>query len=238
MSEKVYEVTVTAGQVTEAEITNNKKGSFTINKAAAYVVNGSNTDDVVREPLINAKFTLYKYEDGKTVAESTAVKEIDMTRSAYGSAEGLETGIYWLVETKVPDGFEKADDSLVQVYADGSVKFAEWVEGKTVNELTWVSKTNKTITVDNFSENPRIRLIKTAYNSPATMLNGAKFEVYVEAADGTPTDVDGVTVNLKPVYNDGTFVKSDDNSKLILEKSSPNLMSALSFAPRKLRPPV
>ena len=231
LSDEVHTVVVSAGSTTSQTIVNNKEGSFTINKVAAYIVQSSAAaGEVAREPLKGAKFALYKYDESRdgqnglpaNIEASAIVKTLDMTERTSVSSGTLEPGIYWLREIVTPDGYDGAPDSLVQVYADGTVKFATWTAEDKIG--TWTSMANNTITVDNLSENPRIRLIKTAFNQPQVMLDGARFEVYVETTvddpDGTEMDVDGEKVNLKHVYDDGTFVDTDDNSPLVLESGT------------------
>ena len=236
LSNTVYTVTVKAGETTTTadngsdllKIVNSKKGAFTIYKVAAYAVKNTGTNEVVREPLTGATFALYLYKADRdsnglpaTIADSEIVKKLVMTGSASIASGSLEPGVYWLRETEAPDGYKAAADSLVRVNSDGTVEFATWTAGTAVENVTWSSKINNTVTVDNEAENPRIRLIKRAYNNTNTKLNGAKFEVYVlDNANGVATVVNGETIKLSPVYNDGTFVKVDSNGELVLESGT------------------
>lgn len=86
------------------------------------------------EPLTGAEFTiskLVKGEDGKE-AEWATVKRADGTDYAYKmtvdtagthfSFKGIDDGIYRVTESKVPDGFNKADDIYFVVEAKHDVK--------------------------------------------------------------------------------------------------------------------
>lgn len=234
-SDTVYTVTVEAGKTTTTAdngsslltIVNSKKGSFTINKVAAYAVKNTDTNEVVREPLTGATFALYKHEaqfgtNGlpANIEDSKIVATIDMTNVSSKGSGTLDPGIYWLRETVTPEGYKTAADSLVRVNGDGTVEFATWTTGTAVENVTWGTKASNTITIDNESKNPRIRLIKYEYNT-TKLLNGAKFEVYVQDdANGVATVVNGETIKLRPVYNDGTFVKTDSNGELVLESGT------------------
>lgn len=71
-------------------------------------VNGEN------EALEGAGFTLYKYEDASK--EYKAVGD-EITGVTTFSFQGVDAGQYKLVETTVPDGYNKADDILFTVEA-------------------------------------------------------------------------------------------------------------------------
>ncbi|KFI99380.1 FimA fimbrial subunit-like protein [Bifidobacterium porcinum] len=68
--------------------------------------------------LKNAGFALYKSTDGKDWG-TAPVKELknDENNTNVFQFKGLDSGYYKIVETKVPDGFTKADDVIFKVVA-------------------------------------------------------------------------------------------------------------------------
>ena len=66
--------------------------------------------------LNNAGFTLYKSTDGASWTEVQELKN-DANNTNVFRFNGLDSGYYKIVETKVPDGFTKADDLIFKVVA-------------------------------------------------------------------------------------------------------------------------
>lgn len=208
ISDTVYKVTVEAGMTTTTgtadgksvnlltDIANAKKGTFTVNKVAAYNITlidgqGVKTPTETTNPLTGASFTLYKYENNTKGAQ---VATIDLSASTSGRpSDSLEPGVYLIEETTVPDGYVKAADNFVQVGSDGSVMFGTKGTG---NEIVWdTTNTSGSLTVKNSPEKSTVVVIKKDYYSE-TRLQGAEFAVYKEADNGTETDVDGDKVKL------------------------------------------
>ncbi len=71
------------------------------------VVNKTDKDGIA---LAGAGFTLYKNIEGEYVAVGT-----EITGVTTFTFEGLDAGVYKLVETTVPDGYNKADDVVFEV---------------------------------------------------------------------------------------------------------------------------
>lgn len=71
------------------------------------IVNKTDKDSVALE---GAGFTLYKNVEGEYVAVST-----EITGVTTFTFEGLDAGIYKLVETTVPEGYNKADDVVFEI---------------------------------------------------------------------------------------------------------------------------
>lgn len=77
-----------------------------------------------QEPLNGAGFTLYKWIDNDSAW--TSVKVIHLNEDADNNNtvfnfKGTDAGIYKLVETKVPDGYNKADDVLFAIAENNGV---------------------------------------------------------------------------------------------------------------------
>lgn len=70
------------------------------------------------------KFTLYK-KNGASDDYTKKVAEVDVVKNSDGkyvaSFPRVDDGLYKLVETKVPDGFNKADDTYLEIKADHDV---------------------------------------------------------------------------------------------------------------------
>lgn len=72
--------------------------------------------DGEKKPVTGAGFTLYKYDSDKKdyVAVGEEVTGTDLTNFVW---KGLDSGEYKLVETKVPEGYNKADDIAFTIEA-------------------------------------------------------------------------------------------------------------------------
>lgn len=80
------------------------------------VVNKYKNQVDLEHKLNNAGFTLYKSTDGASWTEAQELKN-DANSTNVFQFKGLDSGYYKIVETKVPDGFTKADDVIFKVVA-------------------------------------------------------------------------------------------------------------------------
>lgn len=253
LDDTIYEVTVTANQtvtsttdnVNLTELVNVKTGQFTINKYSVFL-ESDGTNYEVLERLSGAKFTLYKYtgaddaiigsaDTGMPVFDSTHGEQVGETismTSYTATVDGLEPGVYWLVETKVPgeEGeYAKADDMLVRVLPTGAVQIG--TKG-TDGNLTWTAaNAAPSVNVKDKALKARIRVIKKVYDED-TRIDGAQFELYVADTNGTVDAViDGQTVKVSPVLDgDGKIVviesgqaRDEDGEKIKGETVTPSL---------------
>lgn len=67
--------------------------------------------------LNNAGFTLYKSTDGSAWGDPVQELKNDSNNTNVFQFTGLDSGYYKIVESKVPDGFTKADDLIFKVVA-------------------------------------------------------------------------------------------------------------------------
>ena len=79
-----------------------------------------NKTDKDKQPVAGAEFKLYK--DNRTAGADEAVweEEVTATKNADGTSftfKGIAQGTYKLVETTVPDGYNKADDVVFELVA-------------------------------------------------------------------------------------------------------------------------
>lgn len=80
------------------------------------VVNKYKNQVDAQHKLNNAGFTLYKSTDGTSWTKAQELKN-DANNTNVFQFTGLDSGYYKIVETKVPDGFTKADDLIFKVVA-------------------------------------------------------------------------------------------------------------------------
>lgn len=80
------------------------------------VVNKYKNQVDAQHKLNNAGFTLYKSTDGTSWTKAQELKN-DANDTNVFQFTGLDSGYYKIVETKVPDGFTKADDLIFKVVA-------------------------------------------------------------------------------------------------------------------------
>ena len=80
------------------------------------VVNKYKNQVDAQHKLNNAGFTLYKSTDGTSWTKAQEL-ENDANNTNVFQFTGLDSGYYKIVETKVPDGFTKADDLIFKVVA-------------------------------------------------------------------------------------------------------------------------
>lgn len=80
------------------------------------VVNKYKNQIDAQHKLNNAGFTLYKSTDGTSWTQAQELKN-DANNTNVFQFTGLDSGYYKIVETKVPDGFTKADDLIFKVVA-------------------------------------------------------------------------------------------------------------------------
>ena len=233
LDDTIYTVTVTANQtVTTAtsnggnvdltKLVNVKTGQFTINKYSVFL-ESDGTNEEVLERLSGAEFTLYEYTGADDALDAgdvmpifsstgaTSVKTVSMT-SYTATVDGLEPGVYWLVETKVPGAtneYAKADDMLVRVLPTGAVQIG--TKG-TDGNLTWrAANASSSVDVKDKALKARIRVIKKVYGED-TRIDGAQFELYVADTNGTVDAViNGQTVKVSPVL--------DGNDKIVVIES-------------------
>lgn len=108
-------------------------------KIALFTYKGiANSVSSTNEPLTGAEFTLYR-QDNDTWTEITKKSDAELTTSFV--FEALDAGIYKLVETKVPDGYVKADDVIFELRAEYEQetenpvmkRLAVYIDGKDVS---------------------------------------------------------------------------------------------------------
>ena len=113
-----------------------------------------NKTDPTGKALTGAGFTLYKWENvnnvwgWNAVAEEIKINEIGIDNKAAFNFNGLDIGIYKLVESTVPAGYNKADDILFAI--------VDAKEGLTIYDVTMDNNqpvksgtTSNKFTVDN-----------------------------------------------------------------------------------------
>ncbi len=230
LSDVIYQVTVTANQITTQsvggdeddllQIGNEKEGGFTIEKYGVFLEAGDSAAEVLQQ-LSGASFTLYEYDaekDGSLTGTPSLAKNTDrnpvtsFTMESYThTVAGLEPGVYWLRENGVVSG---TDSAGTPVYDETWTNVEDMLirilpDGSTQygtikdGTVSWSNSSDTpVITLKDYSRKPRIRFTKLVYGETTT-IDGARFELYVvDSTNGEPTIIDGVTVYLSPVLLD------------------------------------
>lgn len=203
LDEAYHDVTVVAGETNKVYVTaplmNVPQRRIHIEKYALWKLNDQNSERIA---LDGATFSIYKKVSNNQQAdcadEANRVAE-GLVTGAAGFATGLVSspllppGEYWVVETAPAEDYELPDPSYQAV--------------------TLTAEQDETVAFDNESVKGRIRLHKKLLGTGAP-LDGAQFELYVVDEAGTPTDVNGTTVNLSKVdhstLESGTDKKAEE----------------------------
>ena len=126
-----------------------QSAEFTVsNVPESFTLRVQKTDGTTHEVLHNAKFDLYRADkDGEFSEDSSLFTKGEIAPDAdYADFSDLTAGIYYLVETYVPAGYQLNDEPYrIEVTADG-IRFASSVDGE-AQDATKVSGVDRTYQV-------------------------------------------------------------------------------------------
>ena len=170
-------------------------------------------DDGGRE-LDGAQFTLYRCPDGVTEENADSYDYSDVPKTGieevtegYARFKDVPFGRYVLVETKVPDGYKKAPNEIVELTRENG--------GNT-------EATAKIVTVVDYKEETRIKIYKRDA-SDDKKLGGAVFKIY---------DVDKGTYIMQDVMTldeNGNEAESREEKRFITDKDGLIIADGLSY---------
>lgn len=107
----------------------------------------ANKTDGQGHPLPGAGFTLYKFD--KDTNDYVKVKEIPAGETTTFAFTGADAGKYKLVETTVPDGYNKADDLVFEVKGTYEAVSTAPLEAPTLTELVILDANGNIISGEN-----------------------------------------------------------------------------------------